>query len=168
MPFRLAALAEGSDILLDKPIIFVGRHQECDVKISSRKISRRHCCIAQVNDHLVVRDLFSTNGVRINGVRVEEGNLNIGDELCIANFRFQVSIGPAEAQPVIGQEIADDQPAQVLAPDSPGEDVLDEPIALGDDGGQREAPTERALIVPISSEHELPAAPEKPKKKKVL
>ena len=77
----LIALTEGPNIPLDKPILLVGRHQECDVLIPSRKISRRHCCLAQVNDVVVVKDLFSTNGVRINGVRVKEGCLHAGDEL---------------------------------------------------------------------------------------
>jgi pSer/pThr/pTyr-binding forkhead associated (FHA) protein len=75
MPPQLVALTEGPDLLLDKPILLLGRHQECDIQLSSRKISRRHCCIAQVNDHLIIRDLCSTNGIRINGVRVLEGNL---------------------------------------------------------------------------------------------
>ena len=52
MPPQLVALSEGPNILLDKPILLVGRHQECDIQISSRKISRKHCCIAQVNDYL--------------------------------------------------------------------------------------------------------------------
>jgi predicted component of type VI protein secretion system len=90
MPPQLVALTEGPSILLDKPILLVGRHQECDIQIQSRKVSRRHCCIAQVNDHLVVRDLCSTNGVRINGVRVTEGSLKSGDELTIGNFRYEV------------------------------------------------------------------------------
>ena len=97
MPPQLVALTEGPNITLDKPIVLIGRHQECDVQIPSRKISRRHCCLAQVNDHLVVRDLCSTNGVRINGVRVLEGNLNAGDELTIGNFRFQVNLNPEAA-----------------------------------------------------------------------
>src|SRR5271168_210493 len=92
MPYRLIPIADGFDILLDKPIILVGRHQECDVQIPSRKVSRKHCCIAQVNDYLVVRDLFSTNGVQINGVRVEEGSLRLGDELAIGHFRFHVTV----------------------------------------------------------------------------
>jgi pSer/pThr/pTyr-binding forkhead associated (FHA) protein len=53
-------------------------------------VSRRHCCVAQVSDYLVVRDLGSTNGVRINGQRVVEGKLNPGDELQIGNFKYQV------------------------------------------------------------------------------
>src|SRR5438552_13360308 len=90
MPAQLVSLTDGPSILLDKPIILVGRHPECDIQIDSRKISRRHCCIAQVRDYLVVRDLGSTNGIRINGARVMEGVLRTGDELTIGNFRYQV------------------------------------------------------------------------------
>jgi predicted component of type VI protein secretion system len=90
MPAQLLALTDGPSILLDKPILLLGRHGECDVQLNSRKVSRRHCCVAQVHDYLVVRDLGSTNGVRINGHRVAEGKLRAGDELTIGNFRYQV------------------------------------------------------------------------------
>jgi pSer/pThr/pTyr-binding forkhead associated (FHA) protein len=87
---QLVSLTEGPSIMLDKPIVLLGRHQECDIQIGSRKISRRHCCLAQVSDYLVVRDLGSTNGIRINGVRVVEGSLRTGDELMIGNQRYQL------------------------------------------------------------------------------
>ncbi len=87
---QLVALTEGSDIPLEKPIVLIGRHQECDIQIPSRKISRRHCCVALVDDHVVVRDLGSTNGIRINGVKVTEGNLQEDDELTIGNMRYQL------------------------------------------------------------------------------
>jgi predicted component of type VI protein secretion system len=87
---QLVALSEGINIALDKPIVLIGRHQECDILIPSRKISRRHCCIALVADHLVVRDLGSTNGIRINGIKVVEGNLRANDELTIGNMRYQL------------------------------------------------------------------------------
>lgn len=90
MPAHLLSLTDGPSILLDKPILLFGRHQECDVQLNSKKISRRHCCIAQVGETLVVRDLGSTNGVKINGERVVEGVLVPGDELIIGNFRYQV------------------------------------------------------------------------------
>src|SRR5471030_1871736 len=89
-PAQLVALGEGPNILLDKPIVLIGRHQECDIQIPSRKISRRHCCIALISDHLVVRDLGSTNGIRINGIKVVEGNLQPNDELTIGNMCYQV------------------------------------------------------------------------------
>jgi pSer/pThr/pTyr-binding forkhead associated (FHA) protein len=125
MPPQLRALSEGPDLLLDKPIILIGRYQECDIQIPSRKVSRRHCCIAQVNDHLVVRDLYSTNGVRINGVRVREGKLNGGDELTIANLRYQVCVHEAQKGPPNGKP----------APQRNDESLesSEEPIALVDE-----------------------------------
>src|SRR3954454_20411457 len=90
MPAQLVALTDGQNILVDKSILLIGRHPECDIQIDSRKISRRHCCIAQVSSYLVVRDLGSTNGIRINGVRVLEGRLREGDEVTIGNSRFKV------------------------------------------------------------------------------
>src|ERR1700737_3678542 len=107
MPAQLVALSEGPNILLDKPIMLFGRNPECDIQIESRKISRRHCCMAQVSDYLVVRDLGSTNGIRINGVRVLEGKLAPGDELTIGPYRYKVvwdslikPVPPPVARPV--------------------------------------------------------------------
>jgi len=102
MPAQLVALNDGPSILLDKPILLLGRHPECDIQIDSRKISRRHCCIAQVSDYLVVRDLGSTNGIRINGVRVVEGRLADGDELTLGNNRYKVTweAGPSSPNPL--------------------------------------------------------------------
>src|SRR4051794_23378835 len=106
MPAQLVSLTDGPSILLDKPILLLGRHPECDIQIDSRKISRRHCCIAQVSDYLVVRDLGSTNGIRINGVRVLEGRLKVDDELTIGGYRYRVNWdsqaprhGPVKAEP---------------------------------------------------------------------
>jgi predicted component of type VI protein secretion system len=133
MPAQLLALDDGPSILLDKPILLLGRHPECDIQIDSRKISRRHCCIAQVNDFLVVRDLGSTNGVRINGVRVLEGRLNDGDELTIGTTRYQVT-WEDEAGNVAGRKAA--PVVRPKPPVPPAEDDLlessDEPVPLPD------------------------------------
>jgi pSer/pThr/pTyr-binding forkhead associated (FHA) protein len=97
---QLVALTDGPSILLDKPILLLGRHQECDIQLGSRKVSRRHCCLAQVDNYLVVRDLGSTNGIRINGVRVLEGSLRAGDELTIGNQRYQVQWTDKAGEPL--------------------------------------------------------------------
>ena len=94
MPQHLLSLTDGPSILIDKPILLFGRHEECDVQLNSKKVSRRHCVLAQVNDYLVIRDLGSTNGVRVNGERVAEGRLRPGDELQIGNFKYQVCADP--------------------------------------------------------------------------
>lgn len=90
MPAKLLALDDAPAIRVDKPIVVVGRNADCDVVMDSKKVSRQHCCIAQINDYLVVRDLGSTNGVRINGQRVTESKLFAGDELSIGNLRYRV------------------------------------------------------------------------------
>ncbi len=122
MPPQLLALTEGPNIPLDKPILLIGRHQECDIQIPSRKISRRHCCVAQVYNYLVVRDLGSTNGVRINGARAVEGQLHPGDELTIGNLSYrvqwddqQIAAGPPRAATPALQSSDDPMPL----PDSP-------------------------------------------------
>jgi predicted component of type VI protein secretion system len=138
MPAQLVALTEGPSILLDKPILLFGRHPECDIQIDSRKISRRHCCIAQVSDYLVVRDLGSTNGIRINGVRVLEGRLKAGDELTIGGSRYKVCWDEASAA-AIKAEVASRPPVRADAAARAEDDELlescDEPVPLADAPG---------------------------------
>jgi predicted component of type VI protein secretion system len=138
MPAQLVSLTDGPSILIDKPILLIGRHAECDIQIDSRKISRRHCCIAQVADYLVVRDLGSTNGIRINGVRVVDGRLNENDELMIGGYRYRVSWQvPAAAPPRAGSERrakAELQPpaSPLVAGDDDRLEACDEPVPLAD------------------------------------
>ena len=131
MPAQLVALDDGPSIWLDKPILLIGRHPECDIQIDSRKISRRHCCIAQVSDYLVVRDLGSTNGVRINGARVVEGRLAPGDELTIGSHRYRVSwdsvVPEAPPHRRIKETVRAPQPGDL---DDAGLESCDEPVPL--------------------------------------
>lgn len=90
MPARLAALDHAQVILVDRPILLVGRHAECDIQLESSKISRKHCLLAVLEPYILVRDLESTNGVRINGEKVAEGKMLHGDELMIGNLRFKL------------------------------------------------------------------------------
>lgn len=90
MPSRLVALDEGPDIPVDRTMVVVGRHPQCDARLDSIRVSRRHCCMAEDNGEVVVRDLGSTNGIRINGQRVEAGRLRPGDELSIAHIRYRL------------------------------------------------------------------------------
>lgn len=124
MPAQLLALTDGPSILLDKPILLLGRHGECDIQLNSRKVSRKHCCIAQVEDHLIVRDLGSTNGVRINGDRVLEGRLAAGDELTVGNFRYRVFLEPADPHSI--------PRPQPQAMDDARLEEADEPVPLDD------------------------------------
>jgi len=138
MPAQLLALSEGPSIWLDKPILLIGRHPECDIQIDSRKISRRHCCIAQVSDYLIVRDLGSTNGVRINGVRVVEGRIAPGDELTIGGNRYRVSWDSIAPEAMLARQ--QKNTARAASPEEEDDERLessDEPIPLNESGRPR-------------------------------
>lgn len=94
MLMHLVPLSNGPLIPLDKPIVFFGRAPECDVVLlNSRKVSRKHCCIAQIDDHFVIRDLGSMNGVRVNGKPVSrEARVNAGDEVHIGDIGFRMEL----------------------------------------------------------------------------
>jgi pSer/pThr/pTyr-binding forkhead associated (FHA) protein len=94
MPTRLIALDGGSDITLSEHApMMMGRDPRCDARLDSLRVSRFHCCVAQIEDQVHISDLGSTNGTRINGRWVRTGRLRSGDELTIAHLRFRVEGG---------------------------------------------------------------------------
>ena len=86
-------------ISLQRPVVLVGRHPECDVRIDVPEVSRRHCCLAMAYDRVMIRDLGSRNGIRVNGRVVEESILRPGDEIAIAQFLYRVEADAATPPP---------------------------------------------------------------------
>jgi predicted component of type VI protein secretion system len=162
MPAQLMALTDGPSILLDKPILLLGRHPECDIQIDSRKISRRHCCIAQVNDYLVVRDLGSTNGVRINGIRVQEGRLKVGDELTIGGSRYKVRWDEMEPAVPVEREPAAEPPPRPPRKPAVADEMLEDcedPVALEESDAPPVPPGRIKTAPPAQPAHKPPSNP---------
>lgn len=90
MPARLVSTGNGPSIPLDKPIVLLGRQDECDVILESRKVSRKHCCLAMIEGSVFIRDLGSTNGISVNGKRVDSASLAHGDIVSIGGHSFQL------------------------------------------------------------------------------
>src|SRR4051794_21806339 len=92
MSARLVPLTPGAapTIPIQRPVLLIGRHPECDVRIDLAKISRRHCCLAMAYDRVMIRDLGSRNGLRVNGLLVEEAQLRGGDEVAIGPILYRV------------------------------------------------------------------------------
>ena len=86
----LRSVSGGPDITLDRPLVLVGRHPQCDARLDSVRVSRRHCVLTKDALGVVVRDLGSTNGTWINGWRVACGRLKPGDEVSIAYTRYRL------------------------------------------------------------------------------
>jgi pSer/pThr/pTyr-binding forkhead associated (FHA) protein len=87
---------DGRDhIPLDLVLVVVGRHPDSDARIDSSRVSRKHCCLAVDRDGVLVRDLGSRNGTRVNGRRITVGLVRPGDELGIAHLRYRLEIDDA-------------------------------------------------------------------------
>jgi len=73
----------------DAPVT-IGRSGDAAVRLDSPEVSRRHCEVYPLNSALVIRDLKSTNGTYVNGVRVTETLLLPGDKLTLGATRYLV------------------------------------------------------------------------------
>jgi hypothetical protein len=76
-------LPDGGRIVLGAEPVVVGRLPECAVMLSDPNVSRRHAEIRRRGSEVVVRDLQSTNGTRVNGLPVTEHVLADGDEITV-------------------------------------------------------------------------------------
>lgn len=86
-------LPDGQRFVLDAEVVTVGRLPDCELLLVDPKVSRHHAEIRPRADGFVVVDLGSTNGTRVNGVRVSERILRDGDDLGFGNthLRFEAS-----------------------------------------------------------------------------
>src|SRR3954447_19721051 len=82
-------LEDGRRIEIGEQPLVIGRVPECDIPLSDPNVSRRHAEIRRQGTGFVVVDLGSTNGTRVNGVRVREQMLVDGDELAFGNTRMR-------------------------------------------------------------------------------
>jgi len=74
-------LPDGTRIAIgDEPVV-VGRAPECDLVLADPTVSKRHLALRRQGSDVVVADLGSTNGTRVNGAGIREQVLNDGDEI---------------------------------------------------------------------------------------
>jgi hypothetical protein len=82
-------LPSGDRFTLTESVITIGRHPESNLVLADPNVSRNHAEIRPQGDGFVVVDLGSTNGSRVNGVRVGTQVLEDGDELTFGNTRMR-------------------------------------------------------------------------------
>lgn len=77
--------------LTDGSIKTIGRATRADFIVDAPLVSRVHCRLtADISGQLVVEDLDSTNGTRLNGARVTRAIAKAGDELGIGEVTVMV------------------------------------------------------------------------------
>ncbi len=175
---------KGLKIPVDKAIIFIGRHPDCDIVITrSRTISRKHCAIVQVNDSLVLRDLGSTNGVRVNGKLVKkESRFGPGDTVTFGDLEYNVkkvkSVEPEKranrdhpqdgraggaiplrSEVILADEHSDSQELPVIVPDDEPADAEEANRDTPDSMAEMSPESLRPSAIPVVSQRN----PRKPK-----
>ncbi|MSR30737.1 MAG: FHA domain-containing protein [Gemmataceae bacterium] len=144
MRFRLVPLEGGKTVDLTRDLTLVGRKDDCDLRIDHKSISKFHCIIAKLEKELLVRDLGSTNGTKVNGQRIRRAILNSNDCLAIANIPFKVQITnespPAafnhdvtlmsqeEEEVVVAEEVVEEKMGEKKGSDSDESRVIPKPM----------------------------------------
>jgi hypothetical protein len=85
VPAAELVLPDGRHFPLGDGPVTLGRLPDCDVVLNDPNVSRRHAEFRRTTDGVVVTDLGSTNGTRVNGVPVREQQLASGDEVTVGS-----------------------------------------------------------------------------------
>lgn len=104
----------GDTIPLIREQLLVGRRESCDICLRFPNVSSHHCVLSFRDGYWHIRDLNSTNGIKVNGHRVPKAVLKPGDEISIAKRRFIIEYELAAGQHAIDELIEDDVMAQPL------------------------------------------------------
>jgi adenylate cyclase len=139
---ELVPLGGGDPIPLLKTKLLVGRRESCDIVLRYANVSAHHCQLHFEGGYLFVRDLGSSNGIKINDVKTLEGRLDPGDTLCVAKHSYRVDYAPSELG-AIGPPPSENRTAEIM-----GESLLsraglqsDGPKPRGDSPPRRYDPT---------------------------
>lgn len=99
---------EGRRHPLVKSRTVIGRGSDADITIADAGTSRRHVEILWDGQRAMVRDMNSTNGTKLNGVKVTEAALTTGSVVTIGRTDIVFSVVPqaAPARPTMSADDA--------------------------------------------------------------
>jgi len=126
---ELVPIGGGDAIPLISEVMTIGRRKTCDICLNFQNISGSHCELTLKNGVWHLRDLGSTNGVKVNGEKTHRRPLRPGDEISVANHKYtiqyQLPAGStfedvfAEEEDVFGQSLM--EKAGLEKPKKPGQ-----------------------------------------------
>lgn len=81
-----------TELQFNPPGLTIGRAKDNQLRLNERNVSRKHARIAAQNGSVVIEDLDSYNGIRVNGDRINgKATLYLGDHIQLGDFRLQIS-----------------------------------------------------------------------------
>ncbi|MDR1383822.1 MAG: FHA domain-containing protein [Planctomycetaceae bacterium] len=91
---ELVPTGGGDNIPLLKNELVVGRRDDCDIVLRFSNISSRHCRLVLSDGYWYVQDMQSTNGVKVNGFRVDDRRIDPGAKLSISKHEYRINYDP--------------------------------------------------------------------------
>jgi hypothetical protein len=82
-------------IPLSGGVLTIGRDRDNDLVLGDPRVSRRHARIQARQGRLVLSDLDSRNGTRVNGTPIDEVAIGLGDEILVGDTRLIVDAADA-------------------------------------------------------------------------
>ncbi len=81
----------GGDIIpLTERKLLIGRRSHCDISLKFSNVSSHHCEMEFKDGYWSIRDLGSSNGTKVNGMRIDTKVLMPGDEVMISKHAFNI------------------------------------------------------------------------------
>ncbi len=97
---ELVPLGGGDNIPLLKTKLVVGRRPDCDITLRFPNVSSYHCELELVDGYWFIRDLGSSNGVKVNRVRCHEKCIHPGDLVGISRHKYHLQYEATGERPV--------------------------------------------------------------------
>jgi uncharacterized RDD family membrane protein YckC len=112
----------------------IGRELDNTLRLADPSISRHHAVLRRTDAGYEVRDLGSSNGVLLNGVKVDAGNLKDGDRITLGQMQitFLEPAAPEPANPLGTVRMSPEEMAKIQggSPEAaPAPDPVPPPMA---------------------------------------
>lgn len=130
---------------LDRRSVTLGRGSENDIAIDSGSVSVKHAEMVRVDGGYELRDVGSTNGIKLDDERREVIRLKNGMSVKIGDVDFDFLLADEELEALSHEKPAESSPIEKLGGDSPGlprlpeapapEPASQRPIVITSDSG---------------------------------
>jgi pSer/pThr/pTyr-binding forkhead associated (FHA) protein len=123
--------AQIQEFALEKDEIHIGRAKENDIVIDNIAVSRKHAQIQKGTMGYVLKDLNSSNGTFLNGVKIDAGDHLLFDGAVIGIAKFEIIVkGPSKAAQPSSKAVTQEDVQGTMIFDAARRKPIPEPQAL--------------------------------------